>query len=202
MILRALVFATLSVYTIAARADTPAAPVAQLHQALLALPADADCEAQIARITAAVDGSYDLPGIARRMLGTHWSGLRAEQQQAFVERLRQSTVLQYVTRFGRAGGLRFSLDGEQAQAAERVRIDTLLHRPNGTPVKLQYLVQRDDARWRIVNVVAGGVSDAALRRVQYDAVIRREGVEGLLSLLEMQNSELREQACAPRRTAQ
>lgn len=202
MILRALVFAALGVYAIAARADRPAAPVARLHQALLALSADAGCEAQIARVAAAVDASYDLPGIARRMLGTHWSGLGDEQQQAFVERLRQSMVLQYVSRFGRAEGLRFRDDGEQAQAAERVRVDALLQRPNGTPVRLQYLVQRDGARWRIVNVVADGVSDAALRRVQYDAVVRREGVEGLLSLLAAQNRELREQACAPRRGAQ
>jgi len=51
-------------------------------------------------------------------------------------------------------------------------------------VHLDYVLHRSSRGWRIVNVVADGVSDLALKRVEYTAVLRKRGFESLLSDLE------------------
>ena len=38
--------------------------------------------------------------------------------------------------------------------------------------------------WKIINILADGVSDLALKRAEYSAIIQRDGFSALLSLLE------------------
>ena len=44
--------------------------------------------------------------------------------------------------------------------------------------------------WRIVNVFADGVSDAAVRRSQYDSLVGERGIDGLIGFVESQNKNL------------
>ena len=67
---------------------------------------------------------------------------------------------------------------------------TLLHPSDGEPVRLDYVVQPAQDGWRIANVVANGVSELALRRAEYDAVMAAEGFEALIGRLEHQIADL------------
>jgi len=50
-------------------------------------------------------------------------------------------------------------------------------------VSLNYVLTRNNDDYRIVNVVAEGVSDLGLKRSEYDGIIASEGVDSLVAKL-------------------
>ena len=63
-------------------------------------------------------------------------------------------------------------------------IRTQLVAPERT-VQLDYRLHSSNGSWLIIDVIVdGSVSELALRRSQYAAVIKRDGVDGLLAKLE------------------
>jgi phospholipid transport system substrate-binding protein len=57
-------------------------------------------------------------------------------------------------------------------------------------VSLEYLLQPDGDDWRIINIVADGVSDLALKRAEYQRVFSSAGISGLIAELEQQTERL------------
>ncbi|MCZ6652677.1 MAG: ABC transporter substrate-binding protein, partial [Planctomycetota bacterium] len=57
-------------------------------------------------------------------------------------------------------------------------------------VSLDYLLHDSDGKWRIVNVIANGVSDLSLKRADYGAVVKAQGLDSLIAKLEGQISDL------------
>jgi phospholipid transport system substrate-binding protein len=57
-------------------------------------------------------------------------------------------------------------------------------------VSLEYLLQRAGTDWRIINIVADGVSDLALKRAEYQRLFGSGGIEGLIAELEQQTERL------------
>jgi phospholipid transport system substrate-binding protein len=53
------------------------------------------------------------------------------------------------------------------------------------------LLQQDETGWRIVNIIADGVSDLALKRAEYQRVFASGGLDGLLAELNAQTENLR-----------
>ena len=57
-------------------------------------------------------------------------------------------------------------------------------------VPLEYLLQEGPDGWRIINIVADGVSDLALKRAEYQRVFSSGGIEALIAELEEQTRRL------------
>jgi len=62
-------------------------------------------------------------------------------------------------------------------------VRTVIIDSDGDETSLDYLLTRERGEWRIVNVVAAGVSDISLKRSEYATVIGQEGIEGLIAKL-------------------
>jgi phospholipid transport system substrate-binding protein len=54
---------------------------------------------------------------------------------------------------------------------------------------LDYLLHRPGNQWLIVNVIAQGVSDLALKRADYSAFLKSKGYEALLKKLNQKINE-------------
>jgi phospholipid transport system substrate-binding protein len=52
------------------------------------------------------------------------------------------------------------------------------------------LLQQRDGRWRIINIIADGVSDLALKRAEYQRVLAAGSIEDLIAELERQAARL------------
>jgi phospholipid transport system substrate-binding protein len=52
------------------------------------------------------------------------------------------------------------------------------------------LLQQDGDDWRIINIVADGVSDLALKRAEYQRLFASGGIEGLIAEIERQTDRL------------
>jgi phospholipid transport system substrate-binding protein len=56
-------------------------------------------------------------------------------------------------------------------------------------VTLDYLLREAFGKWRIINVIAKGVSDLSLKRADYGAVINSQGFSSLIEKLKKQIAE-------------
>jgi phospholipid transport system substrate-binding protein len=74
--------------------------------------------------------------------------------------------------------------------ASRAQIHTAIARPGDKDVTLDYLLQRKDGAWRIINIVADGVSDLALKRAEYQRVLAGGSIDDLIEYVDEQTARL------------
>ncbi len=128
--------------------------------------------------------SHDLPKIARFSLGKSWSDLTEQQRKTFVEKFSRYSVATYVDRFSGFGGESFKTVKEQALPRGRMLVKALLESPEYGVVHFDYILGRNKSgKWKIINIMADGVSDLALKRVHYTDVIKKKGVNALITEL-------------------
>jgi phospholipid transport system substrate-binding protein len=127
---------------------------------------------------------FDLPYVTRIALGRHWAALSLKQRAIMVDTFTRLTVATYAARFDTYSGERFVIANQRALKSDRIMIDCELQRANEDPVHLQYMLHVAGEQWRIINVIANGVSDLALKRATYSAVVEDQGFDALLKRLE------------------
>lgn len=175
-------------------ADLAADAVTRFHEQLaetMNKAAQLGCEGRIGKLGPAVDEAFDLPFIAERVLRRHWKALDEAQRQRFVAALRRSVVTTYATEFATPGSVRFSTGSSETLANGDAVVHASLVPARGQPVTLDYQLKPRGERWQVVNVIAEGVSDLALRASQYDGLMKTQGLPGLLTRLDEQTRQLR-----------
>ena len=188
-------FILCTVFPSAAQDSDAVATVDKLHAALLDIMQNAESlglAGRRERIAPVIQESLDLPFIARFALGRYVSGMSAEQQDAFVDVFSRWTIVHYASRFNGYSSERFKTTSSKPARRGRVLVRTVLE-VNDDPaenVTLDYLLHETDGEWRIVNVIANGVSDLSLKRADYGAVIKSQGLDSLVSKLDAQISDL------------
>ncbi len=172
-----------------ANAVTPKATIDTLDAALLkAMQGGSKMgyQGRYAVVSPVVRKVYDFDQIARLTLGGHWSKLTPAQQKQFVGVLADYTAATYAARFDNYEGERFAVvNSETIQPGTEGVFSTLTMR-NGKVHHFDYLLQQQDGQWRVVNVVADGVSDLSLKRSEYDETIKRKGFPALIAHLKAQ----------------
>ena len=129
-----------------------------------------------------LEATFDFDTIARLVTGRHWGDMNEAQRKAFVEVFSALSAATYAENFDSFGGERFETRSTRSKGkAEIVR--TVIIASDGDETSLDYLLTRERGEWRIVNVVADGVSDISLKRSEYGTVIGQEGIEGLIAKL-------------------
>lgn len=148
-------------------------------------------EGRYRKLMPAVRASHDLPYIAELTLGPYWHKLTLAEHRAFVTEFARLTVATYAAQFRRYSGQKFHRTASQAVAQGDVLVETELTTHGHKDATIDYLLAPSAGRWQIVNIVANGVSDLALKRAQYTAIIRKKGFPVLLSILRAKVMELR-----------
>ena len=133
------------------------------------------------RLAPVVERTYDFDFMARFVLGAGWQDLSPVDQQRWVTAFSQATIATYAGRFTGWGGEQFKMLGQESAPQDTVFVKTMVDRPDVDDVDLTYRMRKTDAGWRIVDVYQKGtVSELALRRSEYSAVLKRDGFEKLL----------------------
>ncbi len=176
---------------VSARASGPEGAVA-LIQALDAVYLDVMKNAQalgfagrVAKLEPVLTKSFDFPAMARLSVGGRWRDLTPEQQQKLVAAFARMSIATYAGRFTGWDGEAFEVLGHEPSTQGTVFVQTRVVAPGKDPVQLNYRVRPGPDGWRILDVFLNGtVSELALRRSEYAAVLDRSGFDGLLAALE------------------
>jgi phospholipid transport system substrate-binding protein len=175
--------------------DSPAATISTLQTGLVEVASKSSSTTVDERYRALeplIVATHNLPYIAEFALRRQWPSLSEPDRQRFIAAFQRLSVMTYAARFGNVAGDAFrALEVGEPDANGRVQVITGIARASQPDVSFEYLLQKDETGWRIINVVADGVSDLALKRAEYQRVFSAGGLEGLLIELEAQTERLR-----------
>ena len=163
--------------------------VEALHAGLLEVMSKADVlgfEGRQAELAPLIEQSYDMPFVTGVLLGASWAELDEAARQRAVEMMTRHTVATYASRFDGFSGERFETISQGTLGSNREHVRTEIVESDGETTQLDYVLHNVDGAARIINVVADGVSDLALKRSEYAAVMKDEGFAGLMARLEQQ----------------
>ncbi len=133
------------------------------------------------KLETAIKDSHDLPKIARIVVGREWQKLSEEQQTKLTDVFSQLSISAYAHNFKEFAGESFKFVSEEETARGGMIIHTLFVIPDDKDVKFDYMLKKKGDSWRIINIIANGVSDLALKRSEYTSVLMRQGFEALIA---------------------
>ncbi len=128
-----------------------------------------------------VTNSHDLTKIARIVVGKEGEKLSEEQQQKLVDVFSRLSIASYAHNFKDYSGESFVFDSEEETTRGGVVVHSHLVIPDDKPVKFDYMLKEKGNSWRIINIIANGVSDLALKRSEYTSILEREGFDVLIN---------------------
>jgi phospholipid transport system substrate-binding protein len=157
--------------------------VEELQRVLLAVMKDGPTigyKGRYDHLAPVINASFDLPFIARTAVGRYWEAFNHEEKSRFVEVFSQLSIATYAANFDTYSGERFKVGSQKELDAGRVVIHSRLVKSDGGEVQFDYILHRIKNQWRIINVIADGVSDLALKRADYSAFLKNKGFDDLL----------------------
>ena len=140
-------------------------------------------QGRYSKLEPSVKKSHDLRTIARIVTGRAWKGLDDEQRRDFVDIFGRLSIATYAHKFDGYSGEAFKFVTETKTSRGDILVRTVLIKSDGDEIPFDYLLRRREGHWLIINIVADGVSDLALKRSEYTGIIRREGFDALTAKL-------------------
>ena len=126
---------------------------------------------------------FDFHTIAMLSMGNYWDKLNPAQQHILETTMRHYTIATYAARFDGYSGESFSIKSSAPLSGQvSVVYSTLLER-DGKSHDFDYLLHPVDGHWRVINVVADGVSDLSVKRAEFAHVMKTKGFPGLIRRL-------------------
>ena len=89
----------------------------------------------------------------------------------------------YADRFGSYAGQKFQVTSEPPSAAG-VMVRSQIVKANGEPVSVDYMMRRNGDSWLISDIyLDGAISEVATRRSEFAAILKSQGIDGLIAAL-------------------
>ncbi len=182
------VMLTLATLSPAAFAAPPSGSdtVQSLYDALLGTMKNARTLGQSGRfvqLEPVIRRSFDIPTMTRLSVGSFWPTLTESQRQQVTESFGRYISAIYADRFDSYSGQKLQVTDEQPAAAG-VMVRSQIVKANGEPVKIDYLMRRSGDSWLISDIYLDGtISELATRRSEFAAILRSQGIDGLIASL-------------------
>lgn len=128
-----------------------------------------------------VMGSHDIAKITRIVVGKEWKTFSVDQKSSLTNVFTRLSISAYAHNFKDFSGESFSFISEKETARGGKIINTVLVLPDDKDVKFDYMLKKKGDSWKIINIVANGVSDLALKRSEYTSILKRDGFDVLIA---------------------
>lgn len=145
-------------------------------------PGSGDEGSVAGEIAAKLRGFLDAEELGRRAMVDHWDALNAEQRTEFIQLLRGVVELTYIR------ALRTQLEYEVRYVSEQAQDAHLLVKTDVSATRkgrrhvigIDYVLRQEGDKWRVYDVITDGVGLIENYRGQFNKIIAKEGVSGLL----------------------
>jgi len=138
---------------------------------------------RVARLEPVVRRTFDIPTMARLSVGSSWVTLSDTQRQQVIESFGRYISAIYADRFDSYAGQKLQVTGEQPAAAGLI-VKSQIIKANGEPVNVDYMMRRNGDTWLISDIyLDGAISEVATRRSEFGAILKSEGIDGLIAAL-------------------
>jgi len=128
---------------------------------------------------------FDVPGIARFVLGRYWKTATPEQQDEFTKLFEDYIALVYSSQLSAYSGETLKVIGSRADPEGAVVASEIIRPSGAPPVKVEWHLSDQHGAYKIRDVAVDGISMAVTQRSEFASVIQRNGgqVQGLIAML-------------------
>src|SRR5271169_1620621 len=173
-------------YPIHAAPATSGGTVQGLYDALLSTMKNGRTLGQSGRFTQlapVIRRSFDITSMTRLSVGSCWVALSEAQRRQVSDSFGRYISAIYADRFDSYDGQKLEVTGEQP-APSGVMVKSQIIKANGEPVKVDYMMRRSGDSWLISDIyLDGAISEVATRRCEFAAILKTDGIDGLIAAL-------------------
>lgn len=172
--------------TLLTAAADPAAVITNLgNRALAVLGKNATPAQRVARFHELFREDFDVPGIARFVLGRYWQTSTPEQQEEFVRLFEDYIALVYSAQLAAYAGETLRVIGSRPDPQGAIVTSEIIRPTSAPPVKVEWRLTDRNGTYKISDVAVEGISMAVTQRSEFASVIQRNGgqVAGLIAQL-------------------
>lgn len=131
----------------------------------------------------------DFEEATRLAVGRGWREASPEQRKKLITEFRSMLVRTYSNTIGSYEGQTMKVLPSRAKAGDTdATVRNQFLRPGGKPVLIDYTMRKTDAGWKIYDIVVEGVSLVLTYRSEFDAVVKQDGIDGLIKRLGQKNA--------------
>jgi phospholipid transport system substrate-binding protein len=169
-------------------------PILELYAALepiMRAGQDTPFQQRFNMLAPVVDKVFDLDTILRVSVGLRWSALDEPSRERLAHAFRRFTIASYVANFDSSDGERFEVSPDtRASGVDRIVMSHLVLETKER-IKLDYLMRRGAAGWRIVDVLLDGtISRVAVQRSDFRVLLGKGDAGALVASLNRKTADL------------
>ncbi|MBK17849.1 MAG: hypothetical protein CMM52_03290 [Rhodospirillaceae bacterium] len=185
---------SLSTPAVAQDPGTPKALVESFHVKLLETMKRAEqlgIKGRYKFLGPSVKKTFDFKLMIALATGKHWRKASDQAKQQLQAAFSRFSIATYADRFSGYSGQTFKTISASDGPRKTVLVKTQITRPKKSPVPLTYVTRKRAGQWRIVDVlVDDGISELATRRSEYRTVLKKNGTQALVRLLNKKTARL------------
>ena len=127
---------------------------------------------------------FAMDQIGRFVVGGYWRRMNPEQQKTYLKLFGEWVLKTYSVRLGGYSGEHFEVLNTTPAGPRDVLVKTRISKTGGgNGFNATWRVRKDDGRYKIVDIYVEGVSMAITQRSEFDSILQRHGIDGLIGML-------------------
>jgi phospholipid transport system substrate-binding protein len=131
----------------------------------------------------------DFEEATRLAVGRGWPNATPEQKKKLIAEFRNMLVRTYSNAIGTYQGQEMKVLPSRVKPGEdEATVRNQFLRPGGKPVLVDYSMRKTGQGWKVYDIVVEGVSLVLTYRSEFDAVVKQDGVDGLIKRLAQKNT--------------
>lgn len=136
--------------------------------------------------------AFDVPAISRFVLGKYWRRASETQREDFMAAFEELHMRRFLPLFAKYDDESITVESVLAEETrpDFFRVSSRIDRAEGEPFAVVWRIRDTGESYRILDVVAEGVSMAISLRHEYGAVAKANGLDGLLEQMRSKSAEL------------
>jgi len=132
--------------------------------------------------------NFDFARMTALAMGKNWRSATPEQQQRVTDEFRALLVRTYSSALNSYRNETIEYKPLRMNAGDtEVTVRTLVVRPSGAPVQIDYSMEKKADGWKCYDVIVGGVSLVTNYRDEFNDQVKNGGVDGLIKTLADRN---------------
>lgn len=150
---------------------------------------DADKEANFRQL---FRSAFDVPAISRFVLGKYWRRASEEQRSEFMAVFEELHMRRFLPLFAKYDAETFTVESvaPEEKKPNFFKVNSRVAREEGEPFSVVWRVRDIGDSYKILDVVAEGVSMAISLRHEYGTVAKARGIDGLIEEMRSKSAEL------------
>ena len=130
----------------------------------------------------------DFEHATRLAVGRAWREANPEQRKRLVSEFRNMLVRTYSNAIGTYQGQTLKVLPSRGKAdPEETIVRTQFVRPGGQPLPIDFSMHQTQQGWKVYDITVEGVSLVLTYRSEFDAIVKQQGIDGLIKALATKN---------------